>query len=113
LQKYCADLAAAAPKLVSQNDTPPLRGTPLARGEPALDVGGGQTSNLKPQTSNLKIMGPIPAQIYQIRNWYRMRFLVSGDERANLQPAVKRWLSKVKQPANVRIKIDVNPQSFS
>ena len=41
-----------------------------------------------------------------------MRFLVAGDERANLQSAVKHWLSKIKQPANVRIKIDVNPQNF-
>ena len=77
LQKYCKDLADAAPSL-----------------------NGG------------KIMGPIPAQIYQIRNWYRMRFLISGDMRANLQPVVRNWLDKIKQPANVRIKIDVNPQNF-
>ena len=77
LQKYCKQLADAAPVL-----------------------NGG------------KIMGPIAAQIYQIRNWYRMRFLVSGDAQANLQPVVRAWLDKVKQPANVRVKIDVNPQNF-
>jgi primosomal protein N' (replication factor Y) len=77
LQKYCKQLADAAPVL-----------------------NGG------------KIMGPIAAQIYQIRNWYRMRFLVSGDAHANLQPVVRAWLDKVKQPANVRVKIDVNPQNF-
>lgn len=77
LQKYCAELSAAAP-----------------------DLKGG------------KIMGPIAAGVYQIRNWYRMRFLVAGDERANLQPAVKQWLAKVKQPANVRVKVDVNPMNF-
>jgi len=69
-------------------------------------------SKAAPQLNGGKIMGPIPAQIYQIRNWFRMRFLVSGDERANLQPIVKAWLAKVKQPANIRIKIDVNPQNF-
>lgn len=77
LQKYCTDLAAAAPKL-----------------------NGG------------KIMGPIAAQIYQVRSWYRMRFLVAGDARARLQPVVMHWIKKVKQPANVRVKIDVNPQNF-
>jgi primosomal protein N' len=41
-----------------------------------------------------------------------MRFLVAGDERANLQPVVKQWLERVKQPNNVRVKIDVNPQNF-
>jgi primosomal protein N' (replication factor Y) len=77
LQKYCADLAAAAPVL-----------------------------------SGGKIMGPIAAQVYQIRGWYRMRFLVAGAQRADLQPVVRQWLSKVKQPANIRVKTDVNPQNF-
>ncbi|MDE6250840.1 MAG: primosomal protein N' [Alphaproteobacteria bacterium] len=77
LQKFCADLAAAAPLL----------------------QGG-------------KIMGPIAAQVYQIRNWYRMRFLVSGGANANLQPIVKKWVDAVRVPANIRVKIDVNPQNF-
>ena len=59
-----------------------------------------------------KILGPIAAQIYQIRNWYRMRFLITGDVNANLQPIVARWLDGIKVPANIRIKIDVNPQNF-
>ena len=77
LQRYCSELAAAAPVL-----------------------NGG------------KIMGPITAQIYQIRNWYRMRFLVAGPATAALQPAVSHWLAKVRQPANIRVKIDVNPINF-
>lgn len=77
LQKYCADLADAAPAI-----------------------------------SGAKIMGPIAAQIYQIRNWYRMRFLVAGGATAALQPAVAHWLGKVRQPANIRVKIDVNPVNF-
>lgn len=59
-----------------------------------------------------KIMGPITAQIYQIRNWYRMRFLVAGGMNMALQTVIMLWLSKVKQPANVRVKIDVNPINF-
>ncbi len=68
--------------------------------------------NAAPKLNGGKILGPIAAQIYQIRNWYRMRFLVSGDERANLQPVVSHWLSGVRVPAGVRVKIDVNPQNF-
>lgn len=59
-----------------------------------------------------KIMGPITAQIYQIRNWYRMRFLVAGGTNMALQPVIERWISKVKQPVNIRVKIDVNPINF-
>ena len=66
-----------------------------------------------PNITGAKIMGPMPAQIYQIRTWYRMRFLVWGGERARLQPVVAHWIAKVKVPANVRVKIDVNPQNFS
>lgn len=68
--------------------------------------------SVAPSVSGAKIMGPIVAQVYQIRNWYRMRFLVAGDERAALQPLVKMWLSRVKVPANIKIKLDVNPQNF-
>lgn len=69
-------------------------------------------SNAAPTLHGGKIMGPIAAQIYQIRNWYRMRFLIAGDANANLQPVVTHWLSHVRPPANIRIKIDVNPQNF-
>ncbi len=77
LQKFCADLAAAAPS-----------------------------------AAGVKIMGPIAAQIYQVRNLYRMRFLIAGDARTHLQPVVSRWLDKVRAPVNVRVKIDVSPQNF-
>lgn len=65
-----------------------------------------------PNVNGARIMGPVMAQIYVARNWYRMRFLISGDARAHLQPLVTLWLSRVSVPANVRVKIDVNPMNF-
>ena len=65
-----------------------------------------------PNANGARIMGPVMAAVYVARNWYRMRFLVAGDARAHLQPLVRVWLSRVRVPANVRIKIDVNPQNF-
>ena len=65
-----------------------------------------------PVVNGARIMGPITAQVYQIRNWYRMRFLIAGGASAGLQPIVSRWLGKIKTPANIRIKIDVNPINF-
>ena len=65
-----------------------------------------------PNAPGVNIMGPIQAQMYQIRNTYRMRFLVMGDARTALQPIVKIWLSHVRVPVNIRIKIDVNPVNF-
>lgn len=65
-----------------------------------------------PNANGAKIMGPVMAQMYQVRGWFRMRFLVAGDERAALQPIVKLWMARAVVPSNVRIKIDVNPQNF-
>jgi primosomal protein N' (replication factor Y) len=80
--------------------------------EPTLHAYCNSLRDAIPNLKGAKIMGPITAQIYQIRNWYRMRFLVSGGPTALLQPIVSEWLSRVKQPANIRVKIDVNPINF-
>ena len=71
-----------------------------------------ELANAEPNANGVRILGPVMAQIYQVRGLFRMRFLVAGDERALLQPLVKTWTERVKVPANVRVKIDVNPQSF-
>lgn len=71
-----------------------------------------ELASCAPILNGAKIMGPIAAQVYQIRNWYRMRFLIAGGATANLQPIVSHWLGKVRVPANIRIKIDVNPINF-
>ena len=71
-----------------------------------------ELANAKPNANGVRILGPVMAQIYQVRGLFRMRFLVAGDEKALLQPFVKTWMARVKVPTNVRVKIDVNPQSF-
>jgi primosomal protein N' (replication factor Y) len=66
-----------------------------------------------PHAEKVKVFGPIPAQIYQIRNWFRIRFLISAPERVKIQEFVKVWMDRApKMPANVKLKIDVNPQNF-
>ncbi|MDR2685583.1 MAG: primosomal protein N' [Rickettsiales bacterium] len=65
-----------------------------------------------PNIIGAKIAGPVPAEMYQIRNWYRMRFLVHGGERDLLQPIIRKWIGSVKCPSNTRIKLDPNPQTF-
>ncbi|MDR0319119.1 MAG: primosomal protein N' [Rickettsiales bacterium] len=65
-----------------------------------------------PNIAGAKIAGPVPAQMYQVRNWFRMRFLVHGREKDKLQPIIKKWIESVKAPSNTRAKLDVNPQNF-
>jgi primosomal protein N' (replication factor Y) len=92
---FCNQLKECAPVIISTTPS-----SPNGDATPSQAKGNG------------KILGPIPAELYQVRNWFRMRFLVSGDENAALQPAVRSWLAKVRQPSGIRIKIDVSPQSF-
>jgi len=83
-----------------------------SRSEQALNDYCKALAAAAPNISGGRIMGPIEAEMYLVRNWYRMRFLVSGGETSALQPAVQKWLDKVKRPASIRLKIDVGPQSF-
>lgn len=65
-----------------------------------------------PQIVGAKIVGPAPAQMYQVRNWYRNRFLIHGGQRDKLQDIVAKWIASVRAPSNLRVKIDVGPQNF-
>ena len=43
---------------------------------------------------------------------HRVRLLVKAGKTAPLQQALAEWVAQVKLPANVRLAIDIDPQSF-
>lgn len=55
---------------------------------------------------HINILSPPPIRSYAATYAYRC------DARTMLQPFVAHWLAHVRTPANVRVKIDVNPQNF-
>ncbi|ALG89695.1 MULTISPECIES: primosomal protein N' [Actibacterium] len=59
-----------------------------------------------------QVFGPAPAPIARIRGRHRVRLLVKADKSAPLQAALKLWVAQVKLPANLRLQIDIDPQSF-
>ena len=59
-----------------------------------------------------EVYGPAPAPIARIRGRHRVRLLVKAAKGVVLQPALSAWRSGVKLPHNVRIAIDIDPQSF-
>ena len=75
-------------------------GTHLARNDAALRRIGAQ------------IYGPAPAPIARIRGRHRVRLLVKAAKGAPLQAAIRDWLAPVKLPAQVRLVVDIDPQSF-
>ncbi len=59
-----------------------------------------------------QVYGPAPAPIARIRGRHRVRLLVKAAKGVPLQPALARWVAQVKLPANLRLSIDIDPQSF-
>ncbi|MBK5926640.1 primosomal protein N' [Rhodobaculum claviforme] len=59
-----------------------------------------------------EVYGPAPAPIARIRGRHRLRMLVKADRRAPLQSALSQWAGALKPPANLRLAIDIDPQSF-
>ena len=59
-----------------------------------------------------EIFGPAPAPIARIRGRHRVRLLVKAAKSAALQPALAKWAAQLRLPNNVRLAIDIDPQSF-
>jgi len=59
-----------------------------------------------------RVYGPAPAPIARIRGRHRVRLLVKAAKGAPIQPAIAAWLGQLKVPANLRLAVDIDPQSF-
>ena len=78
-----------------------------------FDIGNRLARNAQPLTRiGAQVYGPAPAPIARIRGRHRVRLLVKADKGAALQPALAQWVAQVRLPANLRLAIDIDPQSF-
>lgn len=59
-----------------------------------------------------QVYGPAPAPIARVRGRHRVRLLVKADKNAPLQRALTAWIKQVRVPPQVRLNIDIDPQSF-
>jgi primosomal protein N' (replication factor Y) len=59
-----------------------------------------------------EVFGPAPAPIARVRGRHRVRILVKAGKAVALQGALKRWRGGLKLPANLRVSIDIDPQTF-
>ena len=59
-----------------------------------------------------QVYGPAPAPIARVRGRHRVRLLIKADKGAALQAALAEWVAQLKPPTNLRIAIDIDPQSF-
>jgi primosomal protein N' (replication factor Y) len=59
-----------------------------------------------------QVFGPAPAPIARVRGRHRVRLLVKAEKSAPIQAALAQWVAQMKLPANLRLAVDIDPQSF-
>jgi primosomal protein N' (replication factor Y) len=78
-----------------------------------FDLGGWLARHSAPLGAvGAEVYGPAPAPIARIRGRHRVRLLVKAPKGAALQAALAQWLGPVKLPAQMRLAVDIDPQSF-
>ena len=78
-----------------------------------FDVGKALAAKAEPlRRIGAEVYGPAPAPIARIRGRHRVRLLVKADKNAPLQAALAAWVGQIRLPANLRLSIDIDPQSF-
>ncbi|MDW4499520.1 primosomal protein N' [Sulfitobacter sp. D35] len=75
-------------------------GNRLAREDAALRAIGAQ------------VFGPAPAPIARVRGRHRVRLLVKARKEAPLQEAIAAWIAPLRVKGDLRLAVDIDPQSF-
>ena len=80
---------------------------------PVFDLGNALARNDAPlRAIGAQVYGPAPAPIARIRGRHRVRLLVKAVKGAPLQEALARWLAPVRLKGDLRLSVDIDPQSF-
>jgi primosomal protein N' (replication factor Y) len=59
-----------------------------------------------------QLFGPAAAPVARIRGRHRVRMLIKAPKGAPIQDALRRWVDGLRLPNNMRLTIDIDPQSF-
>ncbi len=65
-----------------------------------------------PEREGIMILGPAPAPLSLLRGRYRERILVRADAACDLPAFLRCWLAGIRLPSGLRLRVDVDPQSF-
>jgi primosomal protein N' (replication factor Y) (superfamily II helicase) len=78
-----------------------------------FDFAGELARRVAPLTRvGAQVFGPAPAPIARVRGRHRVRLLVKAEKGVGLQAALAEWLGQFRVPGNVRLAVDIDPQSF-
>lgn len=78
-----------------------------------FDLGADMARRSGPLTQiGAQLFGPAPAPIARVRGRHRVRLLVKAEKTAPIQAALKRWLAQFPIKGDMRVSVDIDPQSF-
>ena len=78
-----------------------------------FDLGNALARNDAPlREIGAQVFGPAPAPIARIRGRHRVRLLVKAARGAPLQSAIARWIAPARLTGDLRLAVDIDPQSF-
>jgi primosomal protein N' (replication factor Y) len=81
--------------------------------ERAFDLGNHLLRNAGPlQAIGAQIYGPAPAPIARVRSRFRVRMLIKAEKSASLQRALSQWIAPITLKGDLRLSVDIDPQSF-
>lgn len=87
-----------------------LSGTDL---QTVFDLGNALAQNDTPlRQAGAEVLGPAPAPIARVRGRHRVRLLVKAPKGVAIQSAVARWIAPFKLKGDLRLAVDIDPQSF-
>ena len=74
---------------------------------------GRTLANAAPKDEHVRVLGPAEAPIAVVRGRHRFRLLVKSPRAFDLSAYLRGWLATAPKPrGNVRLEVDVDPQSF-
>jgi primosomal protein N' (replication factor Y) len=74
---------------------------------------GRALASAAPKDEPVRVLGPAEAPIAVVRGRHRFRILVKAPRDFNLSAYLRGWLADAPKPrGNVRLEVDVDPQSF-
>ncbi|WP_108861005.1 primosomal protein N' [Ruegeria sp. Alg231-54] len=80
---------------------------------PVFDIGNAMARNDAPlRDIGAQVFGPAPAPIARIRGRHRVRLLVKAPKGAPIQDAIARWIAPLRMKGDLRLTVDIDPQSF-
>jgi primosomal protein N' (replication factor Y) len=71
-----------------------------------------EVARAAPAYEKVSIYGPVVALMARINRYHRYRILIKSSKNFNLQNYIRDWLSSLKIPSRIKIKIDIDPQTI-